>query len=365
MNQLVASVLDSFQQNFATKENLSFTIALSGGVDSVVLLHILHEIFKMDSRLRGNDSSTRRNNNTNESGSNTLVNAKVSSKSTKAIFQHNPENQFSLEAIHINHGISPNSKVWANFCANWCKELNIPLKICNHVITKSGGESLENNARIIRYTEFTQHSSDVIILAHHKTDQVETVLSQIFRGSDLHNIASMRSVTQKQNKIFWRPLLNINKNDLEAYAKEHGLQYITDESNSDKSYLRNFIRNDVIPLLKDWDEHIAQKILNLQEQVEDTIALVDEIAKIDLDRVMNHTQDFIELDKFKILSTLRQTNLLKFFILSQDLPLPSKRQIDEFVRQINTCQLDRSPKLAIGKNHHLQMRKKLISILLL
>lgn len=318
MDKLVAVVLDKLLQNFTPQ--LSFTIALSGGIDSVVLLHILNEIAKSS------------------------------------------HDKYKLDAIHINHGISKNAAKWATFCQDICNSLNIPIKICNHNVTKLGGESLENNARAVRYKEFFNHSTDVIILAHHKTDQVETTLSQIFRGSDLHNIAGMREISHKQSKTLWRPLLDFSKKDIEEYAYHHQLQNIVDESNTDTQYLRNFIRQNILPSLVEWDKNIIPKILKTNEQIINSMALIDEIAENDLQLIVIKDNNNIDLAKFKMLSTLRQNNVLSYYILSQDLVLPSQRQISEFIRQLNTCQVDKSPRLKIDAKHEITKQKQYISI---
>ncbi len=325
MDRLVASILNAWPSQFATT-NLSVTVALSGGVDSVSLLHLLFTIVQ---------------------------------------FQHLPY-KIKLEAIHINHGISPNAISWENFCQNFCDQLGISLKICRHQVQKNGGESLENNARKIRYQEFLQHESDIIILAHHKFDQIETTLSQIFRGSDIHNIAAMRSITRRDDKIFWRPLLSYTKTDLEEYAQRNNLSHITDESNNDTSYLRNFIRNDILPRLIKWDKNIENKILNINVQIQNTLELTDEIAQTDYSICKSSLDDNINslnASVFKELSSLRQHNLLNYYILHNSQPLPSTLQIREFIRQINNCKIDKSPRLELSKTHALIMSKNTIFIL--
>ena len=189
-------------QNLPSFETIA--IGLSGGVDSIVLLHILKTI------------STYKN--------------------------------FKLSAIHVNHGISFDAKNWELFCQEQCNLMDIQLNIYQSKVTKNGGDSLENNARIARYGYFLNNEAKVINLAHHKKDQIETVLSQILRGSDLHNIASMQHISRKQGKIFVRPLLDISRDDIENYAREFNLQYINDDSNQDTTYLRNFIRHRVLQL---------------------------------------------------------------------------------------------------------------------
>lgn len=276
-------------------------VGLSGGVDSVVLLYLLKQL--------------------------------------------NPE--INLTAIHINHGISPNADEWALFCQRFCSYLNVPLHIEKINLNRSGGESLENLARIARYNILLQSTAEVVALAHHQNDQVETILSQLLRGSDLHNIAAMEKTSQKQDKILWRPLLDISRAQIEEYAALLKLKYITDESNFDTTFLRNFVRHDVLPLLTEWDNNIISKLLNFNGQLQRTLAITDEVGVVDLAVCCTDGQN-INLELFERLSNNRQTNLLTQFIKSNNLPLPSQKQLAEFTKQATTSNWDKKPQLKLN-----------------
>lgn len=315
MHYLIEEVLNNWPEKL--KLDYSYTIALSGGIDSVVLLNILVNIKKIKPLI--------------------------------------------FNAIHINHNISQNSNDWEKFCKNLCIKLNVPLFTNHYTIIKSGGESLENKARNARYNSFKKLDSQVIILAHHQNDQIETMLSQIFRGSNLHNIAAMQNLSSKQNKTFWRPLLNISRQEIEAYASEHDLPYINDESNFDTKYLRNFVRHDVLPILKRWDKDITRKLLNVNSQLQNALELIDEVSKLDLAFTTNNSE-IINLEKFKTISFSRQCNLISYFITNNNIPLPSEKMIKEFTRQAIQSSWDKSPKLLLTNNSNLIKQKNDIYI---
>ncbi|HMT02638.1 MAG TPA: tRNA lysidine(34) synthetase TilS [Burkholderiales bacterium] len=315
MHPLIENILNNFPEKLSFND--CYTIALSGGVDSVVLLHIFSEIKKVA--------------------------------------------PIKLNAIHINHNISSNSTNWEEFCKTLCSSLSIPLIVDHHSIIKNGGESLENTARIARYSSFAKLNSRVIILAHQQNDQIETILSQIFRGSNLHNVGAMHHITHKHDKIFWRPLLNIPRKMVEEYAKKHNLQFITDESNFNTKYLRNFVRHDILPLLEKWDQHIYTKLLNINSQLQDMLTLTDEISKQDLEFTTN-SSPVINLEKFKTLSHSRQLNLINYFIKINNIPLPSEKMIKEFIRQVIESSWDKSPKLLLSNNYELIKIKNFIHI---
>jgi tRNA(Ile)-lysidine synthase len=177
-------------------------VALSGGVDSVVLLHQLRE----------------------EVGK-------------------------GLSAVHINHGLSPNADAWANFCRKLCKRWGIPLTI-KKVKVEKRGEGLEAAARAARYDVFKKISEQILVLAHNLDDQAETVLMNLLRGAGRRGASGMARESKFHGKVLRRPLLDVSRDEILAYAREHQLQWIEDESNADESLTRNFIRRRIGPLLE-------------------------------------------------------------------------------------------------------------------
>src|SRR3954471_12488717 len=157
-------------------------IALSGGMDSVVLLHLLKD----------------------HSG---------------------------VTAVHVHHGLSPNADAWAAFCRRLCKRWGVPLSVF-HVRVNKKGKGLEAAAREARYAAFGKVKADVIALAHHLDDQAETVLMNLLRGTGLRGAGGMRPLARFEGKLLARPLLEIPRKDLESYARLHRLQWIEDETNA-------------------------------------------------------------------------------------------------------------------------------------
>lgn len=282
--------------------HLHYCIGLSGGIDSVVLLHLFSQIAKLK--------------------------------------------PIKLSAIHVNHGISPNADNWTKFCQELCQALNIPLQVATVKVEKIAGEGLENSARKLRYKQYEEHDSDVIMLAHHQDDQIETMLSQIMRGSNLHNSAGMLAISIKRNKRYWRPLLDISKQQIYSYAKEYQLSNIEDESNQDNHYLRNFIRNDILPQLEHYDVNVKQKLNQSIKEIQTAAALIDALAEIDL-ASCSENEISLNRNKFCLLPQLRQANVLNYWLKENNLPLPSSRKIIEFRRQINEAQFSKKPTLRI------------------
>ena len=167
----------------------------------------------------------------------------------------------SVEAIHVHHGLSPNADAWAAFCRRLCKRLGVPLKI-QKVSIVTRGEGLEAAARRARYEVFAKSKADCIALAHNLDDQAETVLMNLLRGAGVRGARGMLPRSPHGKKTLLRPLLGMPRAAILAYAREHRLEWIEDESNADESLTRNFIRRSVGPLLDrkypKWREALAR-----------------------------------------------------------------------------------------------------------
>ena len=164
---------------------------------------------------------------------------------------------FDILAITIDHMIRENSKKEVLFVEKFCKERNI--KVCKFSvncvqISKEKGVSIESGAREARYGVFekllNEKIVDKIALAHHKFDQAETVLMHLFRGSGIKGLKGMTAI--RDNK-FIRPMLDTDKNNIEKYIEQNNIPYVQDESNFENEYNRNYIRNEILPLItKRW-----------------------------------------------------------------------------------------------------------------
>lgn len=294
--------------------HLHYCIGLSGGVDSIVLLDVMCRIAKIK--------------------------------------------KIRLSAIHVNHGISSNSEKWASFCATLCAKYDIALDIINGVVIKIPGEGLENSARKFRYQAYKSSPADVMILAHHHDDLIETMLSQVLRGSDIHNIAAMHEVYNKLDKLFWRPFLNCAKADVLIYAKKYNLSNIDDESNQDNLYLRNFLRNDILPRLYTYDARVGNKLLSTLHNIQKSALLLDEVAKEDLVRCYaSNSKDIILVEPLLEYSDVRISNIIAMFLREQNLALPSKAALSEFIRQLREAKNCRSAQLKLSKSIILQRDK--------
>ena len=177
------------------------------------------------------------------------------------VLLHQLRRRQTVSAIHVHHGLSSNAGAWARFCATLCKRLDVSLTIKKIKVARKG-KGLEAAARDARYGALLRSPFDVIALAHNLDDQAETVLMNLLRGAGASGARGMPERTRRGGKTLWRPLLGTPRQAIEAYARKHKLDWIEDESNADEGLTRNFIRRRVGPLLEKkfprWKESLTR-----------------------------------------------------------------------------------------------------------
>lgn len=166
-----------------------------------------------------------------------------------------------LTAVHVHHGLSPNAERWAAFCRRLCRRWRVPLTVRRVRVTRKG-KGIEAAAREARHAAFSRLKGDYIVLAHHLDDQAETVLMNLLRGAGPRGASGMAARSRLGGKTVLRPLLEVPREAILAYAREQGLEWIEDESNADEALTRNFIRRRVAPLLElrfpGWKSSLAR-----------------------------------------------------------------------------------------------------------
>jgi len=287
-------------------------MALSGGVDSVVLLDLL---------------------------------AALSVKM-----------QFTLSAVHINHGISTNADKWVKFCRGLCRTLDIPLKIVRLKISREPGVSLEAAARDARYQVFGKLKADYVVLAQHLDDQAETLLLQLLRGAGAKGLGAMPVVrkqssgSRKQASILaprvLRPLLEVPRSEIETYARKKQLHWITDESNADVSFDRNFLRHEIFPVLEKRFSSYRTTFLRTSRHLAEASGLLDELAEADSSNCS--VSGKLQVEGLRKLDYPRAKNLLRHTLAQQGVTLPSTVKLEEILRQLLSSRPDAKLQIAFG-----------------
>ncbi|MFC3531350.1 tRNA lysidine(34) synthetase TilS [Vogesella facilis] len=235
-----------------------------------------------------------------------------------------------LSAVHVHHGISRHADAWAAFCGQLCAQYGVPLRIERVCLQRSGGQSLEAVARTARYRAFAASPAPVIALAQHADDQAETVLLQLLRGGGPRALAAMPTSRHWQGKILWRPLLQVGRKALRQYAEAHGLRWVEDDSNQDAAnYLRNYLRLEALPALRQRLPQLDAQLQRSALRMADAAAILDDMAALDLQQAASG--DDLLLTPLLTLSLPRQRNLLLHWLALADWPLPAPDALDSLL----------------------------------
>lgn len=250
-----------------------------------------------------------------------------------------------LEAIHVHHGLSPNADAWGLFCTDYCARLDVPLVMRHVCVDTASGQGLEAAARKARYAVFAEIPADCLLLGHHRGDQAETVLFNLLRGAGVTGAAGMPAERQFGCLRLLRPLLDSSRPEIEAYATSAGLAWIDDESNADISLTRNFLRHEAMTSLTRRfpaaEASLAQAAANFGEAA----GLLDELAEQDWQRV--DEGGAVRLSEMRLLSLPRLKNLLRYRLRILGWQVPVATRLDEFARQLLSAAPDRHPELLL------------------
>lgn len=279
----------------------SVCVAYSGGVDSHVLLHLL--------------ATT-----------------------------HHPQLP-TVRALHIDHGLHPESANWAEHCRKTAAQLKVELDVIRVTLDRVDQLGLEAAAREARYHAFRceMAEDEVLLTAQHQQDQAETLMLQLLRGAGPSGLSAMWPETDNNGLTVIRPFLNISKDDIVDYARLHQLHWIDDPSNDDRCLNRNFLRHDVWPQLAQRWPAVSRTLSRSAEHCRESVLLMRELAELDAATVCPQQTDRLSITALGQLPPARQRNLLRFAIESNKLPLPSTVILQRVLDEVCLAGEDRMP----------------------
>lgn len=270
----------------------------------------------------------------------------------------------TLRALHINHQISPNADAWQMQCAKICARLNIEFH-AEKVCVQNQGKGVEDAARTARYKIFEQYvgSGDYLFTAHHSNDQAETLLLRLMRGTGPRGLAAIASERQliSGGKLI-RPLLHFSRAELEAYAQAQQLHWVEDESNQDDHYDRNFLRNQVMPLLQNRWPVFKRKWQQTAELCAQQEHLLEEFAQADLARAnprVERVGQSIDLSWLISLSLARRQHLLRYWLRQTGCELPETAHWHQLENQLFTAREDAQVSVAWARHALRPYRQRL------
>lgn len=260
---------------------------------------------------------------------------------------------FELSALHVNHQLSAHAPAWARFCRASCADRGVRCRVVKVEIARSN--SVERAAREARYAALRAGAADWIALAHNADDQAETVLLQLFRGAGVKGLAAMPFMAShragrergKAAPLLLRPMLDVPRAQIEQYAAANNLKWIEDESNTDTTYMRNWLRCELLPRLAErvpgYRATLARAASNFGEAAE----LLDALARIDAG--VAAASGKFTLTQLRQLTPSRAKNLLRFVIAEHDWLMPDADSLNEALRQALTTSADSQLSVNLGE----------------
>ncbi len=248
-----------------------------------------------------------------------------------------------LCAVHVNHGLNPASAAWSRHCVTVCNDLGITCRVLEVDAHPRKGDSPEEAARTARYHAIASlmESTDGLLTAHHQDDQVETVLLQLLRGAGPKGLAAMPR--QDPFAAGWRgrPLLDFSRAGILAYARSRQLRWIEDESNHDPRIERNFLRHEVVPLLRSHWPNLGLTLSRTAAHCGEAAELLEQLAAQDYELYVDSGR--LDIALLKTLDPARQRNLLRHWIKKQGYPLPATAHLRRILTEMLPAAEDAVP----------------------
>lgn len=281
-------------------------LALSGGLDSMVLLQLLYQLHQ--------------------------------------------QAPWQLLAVHIHHGLQSDADQWLLFCQQQCQQRGI--SFASYHLQISGQENLEARARHARYQALEPYcdSADTLLLtAHHADDQLETLLLALKRGSGLAGLAGIATERPFADGVLVRPLLPFSRFDLEQYAQQHQLDWVEDASNQDSRFDRNFLRQQILPLLTErWPAfaHTASRSMaHCAQAYQQLHAITADMASQCI-----RSSGELQLSALARYPKVQQDAIIRYWLAPYQLN-PTQRWLQTLHRDVIDARQDASPVLQLSDWH--------------
>jgi tRNA(Ile)-lysidine synthase len=307
MSDELAAIVDGALDEHSVRGK-RVAVALSGGLDSVVLLNLLHE--------------------------------------------RRTVRELSVSAIHVNHQLSAHAGEWEHFCRALCERHGVGFTVQRVQVTPEGS-GIEAAARQLRYRAFASVDADFVALGHHLDDQVETFLLQLLRGAGPKGLAAMPVVRQQESgmddkvapPLILRPLLELRRSRIEAYAISKGLEWVDDDSNADSRFDRNYLRNELLRPLEARFPGYRETLARAARNLADHALLAEELARIDAQSLDRKT---VSAERLRQLSDARALNLLRQLFSDHGLQMPPRTRLEEALRQCRSAGRDAEIQVTFG-----------------
>lgn len=282
----------------------NYYLAYSGGLDSAVLLHVLTTVRTL--------------------------------------------HPFPLRAIHVNHGMSKQADRWAAHCQKCCLDYQIPLIQKKLEVLPLSNYEAELREQRYQHFQNTLEKNDILLTAHHQNDQAETILLQLCRGAGPKGLAAMPRIKPFGQGFHARPLLDFTRDELAHYANHHQLNWVEDESNANSELTRNFLRQEVIPLLKKRWPGITKTLARAAENCADAQQFIDATTKSFEEKMQGSLPGTLSVKQLLLHHPTEQRHVLRAWMKQKNFLLPSAVKMQQMRQTILLARMDKMPHVKWG-----------------
>jgi len=276
----------------------------------------------------------------------------------------NAHRGLDLLAVHVDHGLQPDSATAAQRARALADEIGILCEVVDVEVLRSG--SLEQAARVARYAALTEaaqrHRANAIVVAHTADDQAETLLLNLLRGAGLLGLAGMRMDDAQSGTRLVRPLLSISRATTLAYCTHFGLTLVEDASNQARAFTRNRVRLDLLPQLEQFNPAIREVLARTAELAGDDLSMLDALAEQAHTTLFNDGQ--YDLRRFRDQPRAMQRRILRLALQALGVSLRdvADRPIEDALNLLQTGQPNQTYHLPYGvevcmRQHAFVLRK--------
>ncbi|CAB0150336.1 tRNA(Ile)-lysidine synthase [Pseudidiomarina piscicola] len=264
--------------------------------------------------------------------------------------------QFNYLAIHLDHQFHPDSGHWAEGLVDDCQQRQFPMYCEVLAVPQGRRTSKEAAGREARYQRLGEIATDnaILLVGQHRNDQIETFLLQLKRGAGPKGLAAMAQQSESQRQLqprqtIVRPLLGVSKAEIYAYAKQHQLFWIEDDTNYDTRIERNFLRHKIVPELEQRWPHFGDAVLRSAQLCAEQQQVLEELLSEQLMTYQNAAGE-LKVEPLASHSPASQRALLRTWLQQQNASMPSYAQLEQIRRQMIHTKNDRQPEVSWGRH---------------
>jgi tRNA(Ile)-lysidine synthase len=266
----------------------------------------------------------------------------------------------ALRALHVNHRLQPMADEWAQMAQSRCAQLGVPCEVVTVTVDPHSTLGLEAAAREARRDTFARHLRDgeVLVTAHHADDQFETVLLALLRGAGPRGLAAMPPLAPFGRGWHWRPLLDVTRAQIEAYARARELVWHEDPANFALRHDRNYLRHEVVPRLRARWPRSPQTAVRSARHLGEAVRLLDDLALDDLRRTA--VEECLDVVVVASLPAARRRQLLRFWLMGLGARPPAERRLAAILNDLIDAAEDRCPQIDLDDGLSLHRHRMLV-----